>query len=67
MFMHLPYPSYIAPTTTAWDTTTISQTGPMIARGSSKLRVLRKNPPVGSALPRANRVRDKETQRVANS
>jgi hypothetical protein len=36
-------------------------------RGLPKLRVLRQNPPVGSAPPRANRARDKATQRVVSS
>jgi hypothetical protein len=36
-------------------------------RGLPKLRVPRKTPPVGLALPRANRARDKATQRVASS
>jgi hypothetical protein len=41
--------------------------GPMILTGLPKLRVLNQNPPVGSATPRANKVRDKATQRVASS
>jgi hypothetical protein len=39
--------------------------GPMIAEGPAELWVLRQNPSVGSAPPRANRARDKATQRVA--
>jgi hypothetical protein len=46
--------------------TIISQTGPIIAEGPTKLSVLRQNPPVGSAPPIANRARDKATQRVAS-
>jgi hypothetical protein len=49
------------------DVKTISQIGPMIVEGPRKLRVLRQNQPVGSEPPRANRARDKMTQRVANS
>jgi hypothetical protein len=53
--------------TTTQDTENISKTGPMIVVGLSKLRVLRQNPSVGSALPKANRVGDKATQRMASS
>jgi hypothetical protein len=41
--------------------------GHMIVVGLPKLRLLRKNPSVGSAPPRANRTRDKATQRVVSS
>jgi hypothetical protein len=41
--------------------------GPMIVVGLLKLRVRRQNPPVESVMPRANRVREKATQRVASS
>jgi hypothetical protein len=41
--------------------------GHTIVVGLTKLRILRQNLPVGSAPPRANRARDKVTQRVANS
>jgi hypothetical protein len=51
----------------AQDTTTVSQMGLTIAEGPAKLRVLRENPLVGSMPPRANIVRDKATQSVANS
>jgi hypothetical protein len=44
-----------------------SKTGLMIAMGLLKLGVRRQNPPVGSTSPRANRVRDKATQRVGSS
>jgi hypothetical protein len=40
---------------------------PQLPNGLPKLRVLRQNLPVRSAPPRANRVRDKATQRVASS
>jgi hypothetical protein len=52
---------------TAWDMVNVSQMGLMIVVGLPKLRVLRQNLPVRSAPPRANKVREKETQRVANS
>jgi hypothetical protein len=61
-----PYSSHIIPVMTAQDMTIASQMGQMIADGLAKLRVLRQNPPIGSAPPRANRVRDKATQRVAS-
>jgi hypothetical protein len=48
MFTRLPYSSHIAPDTTARDTTTVTQKGPMIVEGHEKLKVLRQNPPVGS-------------------
>jgi hypothetical protein len=38
----------------------------MIAKGLVKLRVSRQNPTLGSEPPRATRVRDEVTQRVAN-
>jgi hypothetical protein len=41
--------------------------GPTIAMGLLKLRVLRKTPLVGTALPRVNRARDKVTQMVTSS
>jgi hypothetical protein len=61
--IHLHAPSYSSHTTpsTARDKATISKMGHTIVVGLPKLRVLRQNPPVGSALPRANRVRDKVT------
>jgi hypothetical protein len=37
----------------------------MIVVGLQQVRVLMQNPPVELELPRANRVRDKSTQRVA--
>jgi hypothetical protein len=43
------------------DTETVSK------MGLPKLRFLRKNPLAGSALPRANRMRDKATQRMASN
>jgi hypothetical protein len=39
----------------------------MIVVGLLELRVLRQNPPVGSAPHKANNARDKVTQRVASS
>jgi hypothetical protein len=39
----------------------------MIVVGLLELRVLRQNPPVGSAPHKANSVRDKVTQGVASS
>jgi hypothetical protein len=59
-------PSHITPST-AQDMGTVSKMGPMIVVGLLKLRIQRQNPPVGSAPPSANRVRDKVTQRVASS
>jgi hypothetical protein len=67
MFTCLPYSSHIAPAMTARNMTIVSQMGPTIFERSTKLRVLRKNLPVRLALPRANRVRDKVTQRVVSS
>jgi hypothetical protein len=52
---------------TSRDTATVSKMGPMIVMGLPKLRGLSQNPPAGSAQPRAKRVRDKVTQRVASS
>jgi hypothetical protein len=52
---------------TARDMATISKMGHMIAMGLPKLRVLKQNPLDGLAPPRANKVRDKVTQRVASS
>jgi hypothetical protein len=49
------------------DTTTVSKMGHTIVVGLLKLRVLRQNPPVRSIPPRANRVRDKATQRMDNN
>jgi hypothetical protein len=40
---------------------------PQLLRGLPKLRVRRRNPPVGSEPPKATRVRDKVTQSVASS
>jgi hypothetical protein len=45
----------------------ISKTGPTIVMGLPKLRVPMQNPSVRSAPPKANRVRDKETQRMTNN
>jgi hypothetical protein len=61
-----PDSSDIMPSTTR-DMTTVSKIGPMISMGLLELRVPRQNPRVGSALSRANRARDKETQRKASS
>jgi hypothetical protein len=66
MFTRSSYSSHTLPSTTR-DMTTVSKTGSMITVGLLKLRVLRKNPPVGSAPPRADRARDNATQRVGNS
>jgi hypothetical protein len=49
------------------DMATVSKTGHTIIVGLPKLRVIRQNPPVRSAPPRANRARDIATQRVASS
>jgi hypothetical protein len=46
---------------------TVSKTGLTIAVGLLELRVRRKNPPVNSASPKANRARDKVTHRMASS
>jgi hypothetical protein len=67
MFTRLPDSSHVVPAKTAQDMTTIYQTGPMIVVSLPKLKILRQNPPVGSAPPRANKVRDKATQMVASS
>jgi hypothetical protein len=66
MFTCLPDSSHVVPAKTAQDMTTIYKTGPMIVVSLPKLKVLRQNPPVGSAPPRANRARDKATQMVAS-
>jgi hypothetical protein len=66
MFARLPFPSHAAPAMTACETTIVSQTGPMIAEGLANHKVLRQNLPVGSAPSRANRARDKATQRLAS-
>jgi hypothetical protein len=52
---------------TAQDTVSIFKMRHTIAVGLIELRVQRQNLLVWSAPPRANRVRDKETQRMANS
>jgi hypothetical protein len=65
-FTHCFNSSYDAPATSR-DMATVSKIGPMIVKGPAKLRVLRQNPPVESALLRANRARDKFTQRAASS
>jgi hypothetical protein len=67
MITRLPYSSHIMPATIAQDMVVISQMGPMIAEGPTKLKVSRQTSLVGSALPRANRVRDKETHGMASS
>jgi hypothetical protein len=66
MLRHLPSSSHIVPSL-AWDTAIVPKLGPTIAVGLLELRVPRQNPLVGLAPPRANRARDKETQRVAGS
>jgi hypothetical protein len=58
--------SHIGPSTT-WDMATICKIGLMIVVGLPKLMVQRQNPLVKSTPPRANRVRDKATERVPNS
>jgi hypothetical protein len=65
-FTHLPYSSHIM-LYTAQDMTTLSKMGLMIVVGLLKLGVRRQNPLVRSALLRANKARDKATQRVASS
>jgi hypothetical protein len=67
MFTCLLGSSYIMPTSTTWDMAIISKTGPTIVMGLPKLRVLMQNPSVRSAPPKANRARDKETQRMTNN
>jgi hypothetical protein len=64
--LYTPYTSHIIHSK-AWDTTTICKTVLAIAVGLLKLSVRRQNPPVRSAPLKANRVRDKTTQRVASS
>jgi hypothetical protein len=49
------------------DTTTVYQMGHTIAVGQPMLRVQRRKLPDGSEPPRATRVRNDETQRVASS
>jgi hypothetical protein len=66
MFTLLPNSSHTVPSASR-DTTNVSKMGPTITVGLPKLRVPRKNPPDRSALPRANKVRDKVTQRVTSS
>jgi hypothetical protein len=66
-FTHLPISSHILPAMTTLDTTTIFEMDPMIGVGLPELRVLRRNPPLRLAPPRANRVRDKVPQRMASS
>jgi hypothetical protein len=66
-FTRLPDSTHDVPTTTVWYMTIISKTGPKIVVGLLELRVLRQNPPVGSALPRPNRAKDKAIQRVTSS
>jgi hypothetical protein len=53
--------------TTLQDIVNIFKIGPMIAEGPVRLWVRRQNPPVGSASPRENRVRDKAIQGMARS
>jgi hypothetical protein len=48
------------------NTATVSEMGPMIAVGSAKSLGLKVKPVYGSESPRATRVRDKMTQRMAN-
>jgi hypothetical protein len=66
MFTCLPDSSHVVPAKIAQDMTTIYKTGPMIVVSLPKLNVLRQNPLVGSAPPRANRARDKATQMVTS-
>jgi hypothetical protein len=66
MLTCLPDSSHIVPST-AWGMTTISKMGPTIVVDLLKLRVLRGNPIVGLAPPRANRARDKSTKRMAST
>jgi hypothetical protein len=65
-FTRPSYSSHTIPST-SWDTATISNMGNMIIVGLPKLRVLRQNLSIRSVPPRANRVRDKTTQRVASN
>jgi hypothetical protein len=67
MFARLFNSSHIVSTTIARDMITVSKTGPMNVVGLPKLKVLWQNLSVGSALPRANRARDKATQMVVSS
>jgi hypothetical protein len=53
--------------TTSWDTVNISKMDPKIVVGLQQLQVRRQNPPDGSALPRANRARDKVTQGMTSN
>jgi hypothetical protein len=62
----LPDSSHIMPSLTRY-METVSKMGPMIAMDLLELRVPRQNPPVGSTPPRAHRMRDKATQRVASN
>jgi hypothetical protein len=66
MFTRLPDSSHIVPIKSQ-DMATVSKMGPMIGVGLPKLRVLRQNPLAGSTPPRANRARDKVTQKMAIS
>jgi hypothetical protein len=58
--------SRIGPSTVR-DMATVSKMSSMIVVALPKLRVLLQNPPVRSAPTKANRARDKVTQRVASS
>jgi hypothetical protein len=62
MFTRPSYSSHTTPSTMQ-DMAIISKMGPTTAVGLLKLMVLRQNPPVGSAPPRANRAMDKATQK----
>jgi hypothetical protein len=55
------------PTMTTRDMITVSKMGPTIVVGLPKLRVPRQHLPVGSMPPRANKARDKVTQRMISS
>jgi hypothetical protein len=52
---------------TSRDTPIVSKIGPRIVVGLPKLRVLRQNPSIRLAPPKANNARDKVTQRVVIS
>jgi hypothetical protein len=59
--------SHIMPAMIARDTANVSKTGPTIVVNLPKPKVPRQNLPVESALPKANRAREKATQKLASS
>jgi hypothetical protein len=60
---HLPDFPHVVPFTSR-DMTTVSKMDPTIVVGMPRLRFPRQNPLVGSVLSKANKGRDKVTQRM---